>query len=462
MIPRPSLIPPPLERRQCVAPIPISFAQERLWLLKRLQLVRRGAPELPIRLKIQGELDVGALQRSFAVIEIRHEILRTRFQVSATKVRQCVLPPRANSMTAATLVDLTNLDRDSQLAQLSTISERMGSERFDLEKDHLIRLSLVRLSPLEHVLLLKIHHIIFDGWSLTVLLKELGVLYSAITSSDPWPPLPELPVQYADYAIWQRNSLTESVLASQVSYWRKRLSGVAPLRLPTDRPRPLMPSCLGQRVPIEFSAPATAALQGIARREGATLYMALLAVFLTLLGRWSGQKDVTVGSTVSCRNHSKLEPLIGFFLNILVIRANFGTDPSYRELLGQVKQSTLEAYAHQDISFERLVTTLCPERDRSLHPLFQAQFVFQNTPEPTSDLLGLEIQLSMGERLTARCDIALELRDGQDGLRGHVTYPTELFENATMARFCRQMQSLVTAIAAAPDRQLSAVVLPGD
>jgi hypothetical protein len=276
------------------------------------------------------------------------------------------------------------------------------------------------------------HHIVSDGWSMGVLIREVGALYAAFSQGRP-SPLPELPIQYADYAVWQRDWLKGEVLAKQVGYWREQLSGApAALELPTDRVRPAVQSYRGGQHGFALPGELTASLNGLARREGATLFMVLLAAFTVVLSRWSGQTDIVVGSPIAGRTHRATEGLIGLFLNALALRTDLSGDPTFRELVGRVKEVALGAYAHQDVPFEKLVAELRPVRDMSRQPVFQAVFVLQNVPQETLELPGLRLSRMNGEGVTAKFDLSLYLHETDQGLRGHFEYATKLFEGSTI------------------------------
>src|SRR4029077_2039241 len=290
------------------------------------------------------------------------------------------------------------------------------------------------------------HHIISDGWSMGVLRRELGLLYAAFAQGRP-SPLPELAVQYADYAVWQRGWLQGEVLEQQLSYWRGWLSGApAALELPTDRPRPVTPSFRGARLPVVLPAELSAALVELGRRHGVTLYMVLLAAFQLLLSRWSGQPDVVVGSPIAGRTHRQTEGLIGFFVNTLVLRAQLHEDPSFGELLAQVKETALGAYAHQDVPFEKLVAELQPERELSRQPLFQVIFALQNVPRETLDLPGLRLRPMQQGQGAAKFDLFLQLTETPDGLAGSMEYATDLFDAATVERLLEGYRVLLEGI----------------
>jgi hypothetical protein len=447
---------PPLEPSSREGPVPISCTQERLWLVARLRLVRRAGYDWPTEVRLSGRLDVAALLRALTEITARHQTLRTRFQMVSGVPHQLIDPP---CPCALPTVDLSILDEQSRSIERRRICRHEARARFDLTRGPLLRLRLLRASEDEHVLLIKVHHVIFDGWSLAVLMRELSALYSAFSRGDAASPLPALPIQYADYSLWQRQLLQGERFERQLFYWKERLAGVKVLQLPTDRPRPRTPSFAGARLAVQFSKELTMALQSLARREGATLYMVLLAAFQLLLSHWSGQTDIAVGSPIAGRTHRKTETLIGFFLNIVVVRAELSADPTFLSLLAQVRKLALDAYAHQDLPFERLLVELGMEWDPSRHPIFQAQFVFQTTLPAVVDLPGLTTRVSIGARLTARYDLTLELTQEPEGLSGYLGYATDLFDARTIERCGRHFRALLEAVVVDPRRRISEIVI---
>jgi hypothetical protein len=450
------MILPPLGPQCRDDPLPVSFAQSRLWLVKRLHLVRPVGPKMPFEWQLSGKLDRAALSHAFFELFRRHESLRTCFRVvDGTPYQHIGCPDRASLPT----IDLTGLDAQRQASAVERLRQREGLTAFDLARGPLLRAQLLVLSEEQSVLLMKVHHLIYDGWSHGVLLRELSVLYTAFARGETRSPLPELTVQYADYAIWQQGWLKGEIVERQLHFWRQRLLGLAALRLPTDHPRPHRASFAGARLPLEISNELTAALRGLARNERVTLYMVLLASFQLLLSRWSGQTDIAVGSPTAGRIHPKTEPIIGFFVNTLVMRTDSSGDPSFCALLARVKQVTLDAHTHQHVPFERLIIECAGKRDPSRHPLCQVQFVYQNLPWVNLELPGLVARPAGGERFTARYDLTLELQDLPGGLCGNLGYATNLFEAPTIDRFRRQLQRLLEAIVTDPLRRISTFAL---
>ena len=437
--------------------LPMSFAQERLWFLEQLDDV--GATyHLPLRFRLEGELDIDALERTFNELIRRHESLRTRFEMTDDGPVQVIEP---DSRLELTVTDLSSFaDPAEREAALRPLMQAEITQRFDLGKGLLIRAAVLRMGPAEHILLIIVHHIASDGWSLgAVLPRELSILYAAFSKGLP-SPLPELAVQYADFTVWQRGWLQGEVLEQQLSYWKQQLGG-APgvLELPTDRPRPPLPSYSGTRLPIAMPANLPAEINAMARRSGATPYMVLLAAFQLLLSRWSGQTDVVVGSPIAGRTERQTEGLIGCFINTLVMRVDVSDDPSFAELLARVKEAALGAYAHQDIPFEKLVEYLQPQRDLSRQPLFQVMFALQNLPEQNLELPGLRLRSTEPIQDTAKFDLSFELFLTPEKLYGAIEYSTDLFDRSTMEHLLSSYQALLEGIVAEPERRVSEYAL---
>ncbi len=342
------------------------------------------------------------------------------------------------------------------------LAQAEATRPFELSRE-LFRVWLIRLSAEEHILLVMLHHIISDVWSLLgILLRELSVLYAAYQEGRS-SPLPELEAQYADYALWQREWLQGEILERQVAYWRERLRGIpAALELPTDRPRPATFSYKGARHPLALSKELTARLETLGRREGATLYMTLLAALQVLLSRWSGQDDIAVGSPIAGRTHRKMEGLIGFFINTLVMRTDLSGDPTFVELLGRVKSVALGAYTHQDLPFEKLVAELQPERDLSRQALIQVMFILQNMPLSSSGLPGLTWKPAPLVPASSKFDLTVEFFESESGLEGSVEYATDLFDRETIDRFAGNFKTLLEAVVEEADRPISELPLLGE
>jgi amino acid adenylation domain-containing protein len=433
--------------RRWTAQLPLSFAQERLWVLEQLEPVG-SAYNIPVAVRLQGQLNLDALERAFAALVERHEVLRTRFEVAERGPVQVIQEPGKFLMEVEDLSDLPAAARD-EVARERT---RSAAERpFDLARGPLFRVSLLKLSATGHVVLVGVHHIISDGWSMGILIREVGILYRAFVQGQP-SPLPELPVQYADYAIWQREWLQGEVLDRQLSYWRNRLNGVpAALELPADRPRPAVQSYRGSVHSFALSKELSSGLRELGRREGATLFMVLLAAFKVVLSRWSGQTDVVVGTPIAGRTRRELEGLIGFFVNVLALRTDMSGDPSFCELLRRVKQGTLEAFEHQDIPFEKLVEVLQPVRDLSRQPVFQVLFALQNVPQEQVRLPGLTLRRVDEKSSTSKLDLSLFLQETSSGLDASLEYATDLFDRAMIERLAGHLRILLQEIVTNPD-----------
>jgi amino acid adenylation domain-containing protein len=440
-------------------PLPLSFAQRRLWFLDRLA---PGNPfyNIPAVLRLAGPLDREALRRALSAVLRRHEVLRSRFAPGATAADEPAQVPLAPAELELPLADLGALPAAAQAAEARRLGVAEGRRPFVLERGPLVRATLLRLSGREHLLVLAFHHIAFDGWSLGVFSRDLDALYDAFLDGRP-AVLPELPVQYADFAAWQRSWLTGAVLTAQLDHWRARLAGVQPLALPTDRPRPAVQSFQGAALGFSLPLELTRGLETLARRGGATLFTTLLAAFQALLHRRTGQDDVVLGAPVANRNRREIEDLIGFFVNSLVLRADCGGDPAFRDLLAQTRERALEAQAHQDLPFERLVEELHPERDLGRNPLFQIAFALQNAPGSPVRLRGLEVEAVEVEIRTTRFDLEVHLWSEPRGLQGLVYYDTDLFDGTTVRRLADHFQALLAGAAADPAARLSELPLLG-
>ncbi|MGK3992297.1 non-ribosomal peptide synthase/polyketide synthase [Sorangium sp. So ce1024] len=461
---------PPLLPAGREGPLPLSFAQQRLWFLAQL------APDSAFynvagAVRIEGPLDRAALEESFQEIVRRHEALRTTFAAVDGVPRQVIAPPGAGARLPFEGVDLRALpgpDRDAAVRRLAAEEARRP---FDLERGPLARATLLQLADAEHVLLLTMHHIVSDGWSVGVLLRELSALYDALRgegSREGRPPLPALEVQYADFALWQRRWLTDEVLEAQLAHWRRQLGGadgagsagdprgpVPALELPTDRPRPAAQTFRGAAQPVRLPADLSDRLRALCRREGVTPFMALLAAFQLLLHRYSGQTDFAVGSPVAGRTQPEIEGLIGFFVNTLVLRADLSGDPTFLELLARVREVTLAAHENQDVPFERLVDALRPERDLGRSPLFQVMLALQNAPAEPIAIPGLTLTPIEIDSGTAKFDLTLSLTDTEEGFQGTLEYNTDLFDARTAARVPGHLEALLEAVVQAPEQPVS-------
>ncbi len=431
----PPLVPVPRE-----GDVPLSFAQQRLWLLDQIE-PGSSAYNIPLALRLRGELSPGLLERIFAEIVRRHEALRTTFVVRDGQPVQVIAPPEAAPQLP--LIDLSGLSDRSDLP-VREIALAEAVRPFDLQHGPLLRLTLVRLAEREHLLLLSMHHIVSDGWSTSVLLREVAALFGGAT-------LPELPVQYADFAIWQRGWLQGEVLGAQLGYWQRQLAG-APrlLELPLDRPRQAVQTYNGALRSVSLSLDLSAAVQGLCRQQGVTPFMALLAAWAVLLGRHAGQDDVLIGSPIAGRNRREIEGLIGFFVNTLVLRCNCSGNPSFRELLGRVRRTSLDAFTHQDLPFERIVEAVATERDLAVSPLFQVLFTVQTAQRGGPAIPGLDVSAVEVESGVAKFDLTLTLAESPSGFSGSIEYNTDLFDGGTAERLAARFASLLEAAAGDP------------
>jgi amino acid adenylation domain-containing protein len=443
--------PPAIGRRAApdapAAEAPLSLAQERLWLTHRLH-PDSPAYNVPLLLRLSGTLEVAALQAAWAEIARRHEVLRATFPTVDGLPVQRVAPSAAPLVLGAVAE-----------AELTALAAEEARRPFDLARGPLVRLSLLRLAPGEHALLLVAHHIVLDGWSLGVFARELSVLYRAFALGRP-SPLPALAIQYGDFAAWQRARLSEGALATQLAYWKGRLGGSLPaLALPTDHPWPASPSLRGARHAFALPAALSASVRALGRQEGATLFMVLLAGFQALLHRYTGETDVITGTSVANRGTVEVEPLIGLFFNTLVLRTDLSGDPSFRELVARTRRVALEAYAHQDVPFALLVEELRPARRGGHNPLFQVLFEVQNAPAPALDLGGLRVHGDSVGTGTAKADLVLDMWDDGERLAGVFVYSAELFEPETITRMTAHLETLLAAAVAEPERALSSLPL---
>ena len=438
-------------RRAADGPAPLSSAQRRLWFLDRLT---PGSPDYVISggLRLRGRLDVTALGRSLDEVVRRHHSLRTRFVTVDDEPAQ-VLSPHAEARLET--VDLSSLAGDAREAEVKRLAEEFARRPFDLEQGPPYRASLLRLGEEEFALLFAMHHIVSDGWSVGIFVRELTTLYEAFAEGRP-SPLEELPVQYADYAAWQRERLRGEALERGLAYWREQLGGGPPmLELPADRPRLSTPTQAGARQLLELPAWLTERLNDLGRQEGATLFMTLLAAFKALLYRYTRQEDIVVGSPVAGRNLPETEPLIGCFINMLVLRTRLSGAMSFRELLRAVKETALGGYRYQDVPFERLVEELNAGRSLTRNPLFEVVFALHNFRPAEFRLPGVALQTLAFERTTARYDFELHLTESGAGLKAMAVYNADLFEAETVGRLLGHFRVLLEEIVARPDKPLS-------
>ncbi len=431
-------------------PVPLSFAQERLWFLDQLE-PGSSAYHIPLMVRLQGILDIAALEHVCNEIINRHEALRTTFVSQDGRPLQLIAPASPLTLPLIDLCDLPSAEQELALRQ--AIAQELHRP-FDLATGPLLRVTLLRLAAQEHVLIVVIHHIVADGWSVGVLIREMAVLYQAHVAADPVA-LPALPIQYADFAVWQRQWLQGERLDAQIEYWRRQLADVTGvLELPTDRPRPPIQTFHGAYQSFRVPAVVSEALKSLSHQVGGTLFMTLLAALQVLLARYSGQHDILIGTPIANRTRPELENLIGFFVNTLVLRSDLSQNPSFQELLAQVKETTLGAYAHQDLPFEQIVDLVRPERDLSRSPLFQVLFVLQNTPRVMVELPDLQIRPLDSTHVTAKFDLSFILDETAEGLSGLIEYNTDLFDAATIVQMGGHFCTLLEGIAANPQQRV--------
>jgi amino acid adenylation domain-containing protein/non-ribosomal peptide synthase protein (TIGR01720 family) len=439
-----------IPRRKSNDSLPLSFAQQRLWFLDQFT---PGSPFYNVdnALRLSFPINVQALEQSYNETVRRHEALRTTFRAVDGKPVQVIAESLYLPMA---FQDLRHLPKPEREREALRIASEEARRPFDLARGPLVRTTLVQLGAADYLLLLNMHHIVSDGWSMDVFAKEIRDLYVAFCRGQP-SPLPELPIQYADFAVWQRQWLEGEVFEGQLAYWKRQLKDLWSLQLPTDRPRPAVMSYRGSRERIVIPDPLFEALKTLSQHEGATLFMTLLAAFQILLHRYTGQDDIVIGSPIANRNRAEIEGLIGFFVNTLVMRTDMGGDPSFRELLARVRQTALDAYANQDLPFEKLVEALHPERDLSRNPLFQVCFQLFNV-QTVSDSLFHPYAVEAG---VAKFDLRFDLLLSQRSLSGFFEYSTDLFEASTIAGMARHFLTLLEAIVGNPEQQISQVPL---
>ena len=449
---------PRLPRREGeVNVFPLSPAQERLWFLDQL-MPGSAAYNLSISMRVQGALDERALEASLNDLARRHEVLRTKLRSEGGRASQSVAP---ESGVRLKVVDLARLADESREAEAGRVAAAEVSQPFDLAEDDLMRAVLLRLGAREQVVLVIFHHVVFDMWSGGVFIRELATLYEA-RAQGRTAQLPPLPLQYADFSAWQRRWLEGEGYRAQLGYWKRKLGGELPvLELPLDRPRPPSQTSNGAQQTWKAPKALADALNALGEREGATLFMTLLAAFKALVYRYTGQADVIIGSPVASRNRSELEGLIGFFINVLIFRTDLAGASSFRDALARVRETVLDAYANQDVPFNRLIQELQPERDLSLRqPLFQVSFSLQNAPAPSMRLPESELlltQYNVPAPVETFEDINFFVTETEDGLSGTVEYNTDLFDAETIGRMIGHYRKLLEAVAAEPDRPLSAL-----
>ncbi|HKN83072.1 MAG TPA: amino acid adenylation domain-containing protein, partial [Pyrinomonadaceae bacterium] len=442
----------PVERTQ---PLPLSFAQQRLWLLHQIE------PASPFYnmcggVRLKGPLNFAALQQSLNEITRRHEILRTAFVSTDDQAWQSI---SSQSFLQLPIVDLRQLSEFEREAEISRLVRREARRPFDLQKPSLVRFSLIRASEEEHILLLTAHHIVFDAWSIDLFIRELGSLFDAFSTGRP-SPLPKLPIQFADYAVWQKKWLSGETLEKQRAYWTKQLGGKLPvLELPSDHPRPPVQTFNGARQRIFLSQELTASLRSFSNKNGTALFSTLLAAFNVLLYRYSGQDDILVGCPIANRNRSETEGLIGFFVNTIVMRTDLSGQPTLEELLERVRRTTLEAYANQDMPFEKLVEELQPDRDLSRTPLYQVMLSLREDLSTALELPGMSLTQFEADTGASKFDLSLQLEESAERVSGWFEYNTDLFDAGRISRMAAHFEHLLEAIVTGPSQPISRLSL---
>jgi amino acid adenylation domain-containing protein len=442
----------PREKRDSA---PLSFAQQRLWFLAQLE-PNNPFYTIPWSVRLSGDLNIPVLQQALDAIVAHHEVLHTNYISENGNPMQVVAAPRSVELP---IIDLQQYGQGEQETQVQKLLQQKSQQPFDLSSDMMLRGCLLKLAPQEHILLLVMHHIAADGWSIGILWKQLTQLYQAFSEGQT-NSLEKPPIQHADYAVWQREWLSGEILEQQLSYWQQQLAGAKPLlELPTDRPRPAVQTYRGASQSFILSQSLSDGLKQLGRQEGVTLYMTLLAAFQSLLYRYSRQNDIVVGSPIAGRNRVEIEGLIGCFVNTLMLRTDLSGNPSFQELLGRVRSITLDAYAHQDLPFEKLVEELNPERSLSYSPLFQVMFVLQNALRRSKQLLGLKEEPVELQAETAKFDLLLSVTEKDGILAGSWNYNTDLFDAATIERMTAHFQTLLEGIVDNPQQPIDQLPL---
>lgn len=432
---------------------PASFAQSRLWFLDQL-FPGNCSYNVFTALRLIGSLNVSALEQTFNEIVRRHEVLRTNFRMVEGQLIQVIAPTLTIPLP---LIDLQHLSATEQEAEMGRIIDKERAHSFDLSTEPLLRVMLLQRGA-EYILLLNLHHIICDGWSIGILIRELGTLYTSFANHQP-SFLPKLSLQYADYAYWQQEWLQGEIIDRQITYWKQQLDNINLLNLPHDRIRPTTQTYKGKTQYLKLTKHLSQELNALSQCQGVTLFMTLLAAFKTLLHRYTHQEDIVIGSPIANRNRQEIETLIGFFVNTLVLRTNLEGNPSFLELLDKVKEVAIGAYSNQDLPFEKLVELLHPERSLSHHPLFQVVFSLQNTPNETLVLPDLKFSQLPLDNSTTKFDLEFQLWEASEEIKGQITYSTDLFDETTITRMLGHFQTLLEGIVANPQQSLSELPL---
>ncbi|HEY2169137.1 MAG TPA: condensation domain-containing protein, partial [Candidatus Angelobacter sp.] len=432
-------------------PAPLSFAQQRLWFFDQFE-PGNSVYNLITKVLFEGDLNVQALDRAFSEIVQRHEALRTAFDFREGQPVQIVMPAQPVTIN---VIDLSHLQEREQQDKTEDIFHAEARRPFNLKSGSLLRITLLQMRKDKHLLLFAVHHIVSDAWSVGVLIHELGELYTALVTGRS-PLLSALPIQYADFAVWQRQWLQGAVLEQQLEYWRKQLGGSSlVMELPADRPRPALQTFNGSSISFSIPRALIEPLKTLTRSEKATLFMTLLAAFKVLLYRYTGQHDITVGTPIANRQRQEIEHLIGFFTNTLALRTDFSGNPGFRELLKRVRETALDAYAHQDLPFEYLVEQLHPQRTLSHSPLVQVMFVIRNTPETELKFPRVKATPLNSDFSTAKFDLSFYLDDQGEEVTGAIEYNTDLFNSDRIHRMATHFCTLLRSIVDDPDKSIA-------
>jgi amino acid adenylation domain-containing protein len=448
---------PAIQRVERATPLPLSYSQERIWLINQFDSAKTPY-NICVAARIEGSLDALQLKQSILHIIRRHESLRTNFIMEKGQPRQVI---HNDIRVTLPTIELGGVPEEERKSVSKKLAQEEASRHFDLTRDPLFQFKLLRLTAENHILILNMHHVISDAWSLGTLLQELSAIYESF-SSGKLPQLEELPVQYADFSIWQRNWLSGAVLEQKLEYWQKQLADLEILELPTDRPRPPVQNHNGACINFTESAELTAKLKSVGQQRAATFYMVLLAAFQTLLHRYTGQRDFAIGSPVAGRIRREIEQLVGCFINILVLRADLSGDPTFVQLLERTRNTSLDAFTHQDAPFEAIISRLQPDRDVSRTPLFQVMFVLQNAPQPEMRLGPASLRLFDFDTQTTQYDLTLVIRETESGLEAGLQYNTDLFESSTITHMIEHFQILLSGIVADPEVRISELPLLTD
>ncbi|MGB7293945.1 MAG: condensation domain-containing protein, partial [Thermodesulfobacteriota bacterium] len=442
------------EKETITETFPLSLAQQRIWYFEQL-FQDTPVYNIPFAWRVVGSLKVGALVESLIEIQKRHDVLRTIFSTSEGQPIQFIARSRELQIKAVDLSKLTSEEQEKSLMRIKMDESRIP---FDLSSGPLIRSKVIKLAEEDHVLLITIHHIVFDGWSTQVFNQEISTIYQALSDGSHHS-LPELPIQYPDFAVWQCECSGELLLDAQLSYWKRKLNDCQYLKLATDHPRPSVNTFRGTYKSFELSKTLYESLKELSLREGVTLFMTIQAAFKTLLHLYTSQEDIVIGTDIAYRNQTQTEPLIGLFANTLVLRTDVSGNPNFKELLSRVRETALEAYRHQDLPFEQLVGAVHPTRDLSHHPFFNVMLIMQDEPAKNLKLPGLSIYPLEVHTGTSKVDLILFIWEGENSLRGEIEYYTEIFDECTIIRMIEHFETLLFEIVRNPDRQISEISL---